>query len=395
MAATLREATACLAIGSVAYSYAGFPLLLLLLAAIHQTLSDVRYLWRKTDRRLAEAQELPQIDVLISAFNEQECIARRIDNLLHVDYPSDRLRVLVGSDGSTDATGEILRSCSDARIRAYVHAINRGKASVLNDLVEQSSAPVLVFSDANTFFDRQALRHLVRHFQDPRVGAVVGELRLHSRGGDNQDGLYWRVEQVLKALEARIGALLGANGAIYAIRRELWQPLRTDTICDDFCAGMNIAAAGRAVVYDPEAWAEEESPPDIDDEYRRRVRIGIGNFQALFRHPEYFTRTGPAAAFAYFSHKVLRWLGPHLLLIGLVASLLSAIDSVAWRVWSMLQLLAYGFAAAAYLWGRAGRPLHPWAKIPAFLFALNLAFLVASVRYLRGNYSGSWWRTQR
>src|SRR5690606_32634509 len=162
--------------------------------------------------------------------------------------------------------------------------------------------------DANTFFDREALRHLVMHFDDPQIGGVSGELRLNRSGGDNQDGVYWRIEQFLKLRESRIGGLLGANGAIYAIRRSLWQPLAADTICDDFCVAMNVAAAGRTLVYEPAAFAREDTPDSITEEFRRRVRIGIGNFQALFRHPEYLLRTSMGTRFAYFSHKVLRWI---------------------------------------------------------------------------------------
>ena len=158
---------------------------------------------------------------------------------------------------------------------------------------------------------------------------------------------------------------------------------------------MNVAAAGHRLVYEPAAWAEEETPHDISDEYQRRVRIGIGNFQALVRHPEYLWRGSVGTAFAYVSHKVLRWLAPHLLIVGWLASLVLAIQSTPWLVFATLQLLACVAAAGLYGLSKRGRSLPSLLRIPAFLFALNWAFLVASKRYLSGQYSGSWKRTSR
>jgi cellulose synthase/poly-beta-1,6-N-acetylglucosamine synthase-like glycosyltransferase len=382
-------------IGAVVYSYVLYPFVLLLLASVRQTVSDVAFVLRKVDRRRRPATELPAVDVVIAAFDEEAHIARRIENLLGLDYPADRLCVRVGSDGSSDGTADLLRAVTDPRVDVQIYPANRGKASVLNDLAERATAPILVFSDANTEFDNQALRRLVAHFDDERVGGVSGELRLKRASGDNQDSLYWRIEQMLKTFEARIGALLGANGAIYAIRRELWRPLRVDTICDDFCVAMNVAAMGRRLVYDPTAWAEEDTPSAIGDEYHRRVRIGIGNFQALARQPEYLFRTSVPTAFAYLSHKVLRWIAPHLLLLALFASLLLAIDSTPWRVAAAAQILIYLGAAALYWRSLSGRRLGGLMKIFAFLFALNWAFLAASARFATGRYRGSWRRSVR
>lgn len=395
MGTLVLQAIALLCIAAVVYSYVLYPFVLAVVAAVVQTLRDAAYVFRKRERRVRSEGELPAVAVVISAFNEERHIQQRIDNLLALDYPPQLLRAYIGSDGSHDATGAILAACTDPRIAAFVFEHNRGKANVLNDLVGRVKEPIVVFSDANTFFDRGALRKLVAHFSDPRVGGVSGELRLLGSGGDNQDSLYWRLEQFLKFFEARIGGLLGANGAIYAIRRSLWQPLASDTICDDFCVAMNVSAARHRLVYEPAAWAEEETPQDIGDEYGRRVRIGIGNFQALVRHPEYLWRSSAGTAFAYVSHKVLRWVAPHLLIVALLASLALGLQAPAWLVFAVLQLLAYLAAAGLYRLSKAGRSLPSSLRIPAFLFALNWAFLVASKRYLGGQYSGSWRRTSR
>lgn len=391
----ILEAIAVVSIGAVAYSYVLYPFVLALVVGVVQTLRDAKYVFKKAERRSRDDAPLPHVAVVISAFNEERHLQQRIDNLLALDYPPELLRAYIGSDGSKDGTGAILAACTDDRIKAFVYEQNRGKASVLNDLVAQAIEPIVVFSDANTFFERSALKKLLIHFSDPRVGGVCGELRLMGAGQQNQDSLYWRLEQYLKFFEARIGGLLGANGAIYAIRRSLWQPLASDTICDDFCVAMNVAAARHRLVYEPTAWAEEDTPEAIGDEYQRRIRIGIGNFQALVRHPEYLTRASIGTVFAYVSHKVLRWIAPHLLLLGLLASLCLALQSWQWALFSLLQLVAYLGAAAAYRISERGRTLPSVLRIPAFLFALNWAFLVASKRYATGQYSGSWRRTSR
>ncbi|WP_313928511.1 glycosyltransferase family 2 protein [Pseudoxanthomonas sp.] len=383
-------------LGAVIYSYVIYPVLLFVISGFAQGICDIRYVLGKRERRSPSDSGLPAVAVVISAYNEERHIRARIDNLLALDYPRELLHVYVGSDGSCDRTAEILAGFNQTAVRAYIFTENRGKASVLNDLVAHTCEPILLFSDANTLFARDAVRRLVAHFCVSDVGAVSGELRLLRSSGDNQDSLYWRVEQILKFFEARIGGLLGANGAIYAIRREFWVPLATDTICDDFCVAMSVAAAGQRLVYEPNAWAEEDTPDAISEEFHRRVRIGIGNFQALFRHPEYLFCTPVATRFSYVSHKVLRWIAPHLLIVALSASLIMAsLQSHPWLLLASLQIVVYSGAALLYATSLGGVRLPSLFRILSFLFALNLAFLLASWRYVSGNYRGSWKRTRR
>lgn len=386
--------------GLVLYAYLGYPLMLAVWAALHQLGHDLQFVFRKADRRRSEPAEWPCVAVVIAAYNEERHIAARVRNLLEQDYPADKLRIYIGSDGSKDRTAEILRGFQDERLQPQIFERNRGKASVLNDLRAQTREPIVVFSDVNTFFERQAIRKLVRWFQDPTVGGVTGELRLLGNDGENQDSLYWRMEQALKYFEGRIGGLLGANGAIYAIRRELWPALPANAICDDFIIGMHIPVTGHRLAYDPTAWAEEDTPNDIAEEHHRRLRIGIGNFQSLFEHPEFITRTNWATKFAYVSHKVLRWTTPHLLLTSLMATLLLATTqdsahSVLWRAWASVQLLGYVAVALWYRRSLAGVPLPKHARLPTFFFALNWAFLRASIRYFFGSQQGAWRRTAR
>ena len=367
------------------YAYFVYPLLMATIAGRSKvTALDGNSLYQK---------KLPSVAVLVAAFNEEKHIAARIENLLQQDYPREKLQIIVGSDGSSDGTAEIARKYAAPRTVVHEFRVNRGKASVLNDLVARASADVLVFTDANTVFNADTVRQLVLAL-NAQTSAVCGELILEARHqGNNQDHQYWNFERRLKAAESNIGGLLGANGGVYAIHRACYQPLRPDTICDDFVIAMNIAVAGKGLRYIPAAAAFEDTPTDMVAEFHRRVRIGIGNYQALFRHPQYLFGGSWALSFTYFSHKVLRWLTPHLLILVLASSIFLAGTSL-YKLAAVSQLLGYA-AAIAVFWLR-NRYAWPKSIRAALLFAtLNLAFLVAFKRFLAADYSGSWRRTER
>ncbi|MEO6186580.1 MAG: glycosyltransferase family 2 protein [Steroidobacteraceae bacterium] len=371
-------------IGLVILSYVLYPMFVLLAGR----------LLTARPRPRAEDAALPAVAVVVAACNEQRHIDERIRNLLSQDYPADLLTILVGSDGSIDRTVEIAQAHACERVRVIEFPVRRGKASVLNDLLGMVSQPIVIFTDANTFFEQGAIRALVRNFSDPAVGAVNGELRLFMAGnGDNADGAYWRIETALKQGESGLCGVLGANGGIYAIRRELYRPLPADTIIDDFTVAMTVAALGWRTVFEPEAAAREQLPSGIDDEFRRRIRIGTGNYQALFRHPEYWTRAGWGRRLAYFSHKILRWFTPHLLVLALVASALLADDPL-YRGLLGLQLAGYGLCLLALV-ARRHFTLPGPVRLPLLIFTLNLAFLIGFWRYISGEASGLWHRTER
>jgi cellulose synthase/poly-beta-1,6-N-acetylglucosamine synthase-like glycosyltransferase len=374
-----------LAVGLVAYSYAVYPLLMMIVG--------LRRSAREALPPTADA-DLPSVAVVVAAHNEEHHIEERIRNVLALDYPARLLSLYVGSDGSADRTVAIAQAFAGGQVRVFPFTQRRGKASVLNDLLAAVGEEIVVFTDANTAFHRDAVRALVRNFADPRVGAVSGELRLHRpAAGDNQDDRYWRVETTLKIGESRIGGLLGANGGIYAIRRALYRPLPSDTIVDDFTIVMNVSAQRWRTVFEPAALAFEDVPPGIDQEFRRRIRIGIGNYQVFFRHPEYWLRAGPVRCFTYFSHKIVRWFAPHLLLVALLANVFIA-RQPPYGLLLGLQLAGYATLAAGMLLRRYV-PLPRIVSVPLFVFALNVAFLVGFWRYVTGNVSGQWGRTQR
>ena len=343
---------------------------------------------------LTASKDAPTVAIVVAAYNEECDIARRIDNLLALDYPGDRLHVYIGSDGSTDRTVSIAQAYAGDRVHVHAFANRRGKASVLNELLAHIDSEIVVFTDANTSFAPGALQSLVRHFAAADIGAVSGELKLQPpSAGDSQDGHYWRLETALKMGESRIGGLLGANGGIYAIRRSLYAPLPPDTIVDDFTIVMNVSARGWRTVFDPEAVAYEEAPAGIDAEFRRRIRIGAGNYQAFFRYPEYWTRASNVRRFTYISHKVLRWFTPHLLIVALLSST-CLLDDPFYRAAFVMQFAGYLMLGAA-MGLRSRIDLPRLLNVPLFVFALNVAFLVGFWRFASSNVSGDWQRTDR
>jgi cellulose synthase/poly-beta-1,6-N-acetylglucosamine synthase-like glycosyltransferase len=379
----------------IIYSYFIYPFILIMFSAINQAVSDTRYLWKKSQRRISDRDNLPSVSIIIAAYNEESCIKARVENLLSLDYPRDKLTILIGSDGSQDKTAEILTSFDEMNLRVHIFEKNRGKMSVLNDLVEQVSDDYIVFSDANTHFNNNTIEHLVRHFDHDDIGAVCGELHLVDvDSGDNKDNVYWRYEQVLKFHEARLNALQGANGAIYAIRKELFIPLPANTIVDDFQVAMNVAKQGSRLIYDPEAIAIEEIAPNLQAEEARRVRIGLGNYQALIAMPWALNPLLGWRFVAYISHKVCRWFVPHLMVLALISNLL-LINIPLYQLLLIGQILFYSIAFYGINKQKKQQNIGSFTGIIAFFVSMNIALMRGFFRYFNSNVQGTWERTTR
>jgi len=376
----------------VSYTYVLYPCVLFVIYAFAQARTDLRFLTTRRDRRrraLGDA-ELPSVTLIVPAYNEEAHLKDKIANVGEIDYPRDRLQVIVVSDGSTDRTNEILAAVDDPAIETLLLPARSGKATALNRALERARHGVLVFSDASTLFRPDAIRRLVRHFADPRVGVVCGALGF--RGGDEfsrTEGVYWRYETSLRLMEARLGATLTASGAIYALRRECYRPLMADDVIDDFVVPMRARALGFQVVFDPEAQAIEFAGESVRDEFTRRVRIATGSFRALRELAQ--VPLAPLACLAFFSHKVLRWVLPFLL-IGLFGANLALLDD------GRLYQGMLAAQCAFYLWAGVGFVFRervrrvPLALLCYFLVAINVAFLVGFLRFLGGRKETAWQR---
>ena len=377
-------------LGLVAFSYAGYPVVLAGWGALHDLRGALRFFSGGPDRReRSDPAEWPRVTIVIAAFDEEACIRQKVENCLALEYPPDRLEIVVGCDGCTDRTAAVARETGRGRVRVAELSPRQGKASVLARLVPSAQGDIVVLTDANVEFHQGAIRALARRFRDPSVGAVVGRLRLRTLDGAGE-GAYWAYESFLKYLEGKLGCVLGANGGIYAIRRILFPSLPGDTITDDFLVPLRIAVRGWKVPFEPTAVAYEDAPGDPGVEFGRRARIGAGNWQALARLPDLLDPRAGFVAFAFFSHKLLRWLTPFLLASALAANASLAASPRAWpaRLLLLAQLGCYALAAAGESAGAAGRAARHFV-------AMNAALAVGFWRFARGTQRAAWRRTVR
>jgi cellulose synthase/poly-beta-1,6-N-acetylglucosamine synthase-like glycosyltransferase len=369
---------AVLLIGSVlvlGYANVGYPLLLLA--------------WgRLAPRPFRIGTRMPSVTVVISAHNEAPGIGARLQNLQSLDYPRERLSVLVGLDGCDDETAERARSLSGDAVRVIEFAVRRGKPSVLNALVAEATGEILVFCDVRQRFDTDALRALVAPFADPQVGAVSGELVFTESDGRPLErglGLYWRCEKAIRRSESRVGSVVGVTGAIYAIRRRLYEELPSDTILDDVLVPMRIARRGYRVVFESRARAYDRAPASPAGEFARKVRTIVGNFQ-LFSRERWLLGFRNPLWLQTVSHKGLRLLTPLLLLTALGANLL-LLESP----WFQLLLLAQVVFYAVALSGHALRRVRiPGLAAPYVVCVLACATAVAFLSFVSGHQKVTW-----
>lgn len=368
------------ALALLAYTYAGYPLLVTLAA-------------RRRPEAASDPDVLPHVTVVIAAYNEEARIRERIANLLEQDYPADRLDVLVGSDGSTDRTAEAVRATGSLHVSVVAFAFRRGKAACLNDLVPRASGDIVVFADARQAFAPDAVRRLVARFGDPRVGAVSGELLLRPSGpspvGEGV-GLYWRYEKHVRRMESRVDSSVGATGAIYAIRRRLFTPIPADTVLDDVLIPMLIARQGYRVVFEGSALAYDATPPNGRGELARKARTLAGLFQLFSVHRWLLSPARNRLWLQTVSHKALRLCGPVLLAGMLLASI--AADGLLFDLALGGQVAFYAAALAGGTFGLRGRRVPRLLALPWTFCLLNVAVCVACWRFATGSQRVTWER---
>jgi cellulose synthase/poly-beta-1,6-N-acetylglucosamine synthase-like glycosyltransferase len=309
--------------GSVAfvlYVYAGYPLLLGVWAAFRRRVRQTPPQARGLRIRGGRDAQWPGVSIIIAARNEAGRLPQRIDNLLASDYPVSRLQIIVASDGSSDGTAAALAPYLD-RIELLMLPPS-GKASALNAAVERARHPILVFADARQRFASDAVSRLVRHFRNPQIGAVSGELMLDGSGSTIGDGVgaYWNYEKWLRRREAIVGSTLGVTGAIYAMRRSLWQPLPPETLLDDVLGPIRVVLQGYQVTFDSDAHAFDEAPKDAEQELRRKMRTLAGNFQLLVQEPRLLVPGVNPVWLQFMSHKIGRLFVPYALVVIFVTS---------------------------------------------------------------------------
>ena len=363
-------------LGALAWTHVGYPVAVAALARVRS-------------RPVRKEDVTPEVSVVVAAHDEEDVIGRRVENLLELDYPNDRLTIVVASDGSTDRTNEIVRELSARSDRVELLECERaGKATAQNTAVAQSDAEIVAFSDANSRWEPDALRLLVRSFGDPEVGYVCGQLRLESPDGANQEGLYWRYELWQRESESAVGSITAGNGAIYAVRRADYLGYDDPRIGHDFGLPFRLVQKGRRAVYDSDAVAWEKPASEAEDEYGRKVRMMTRSWRPLLDGS--LSKTGdPLFLAELVSHRVLRYGSGVLHLVLLGSSIALAGERGVYRLALADQLGFLGLALA----GRRRLGV-PGAGIAYYYLLTTAATVESLVRYLREGSPATWGKAE-
>lgn len=335
----------------------------------------------------------PDTTLVVAAYNEADFIREKIANTLALDYPEGKLHIIFITDGSTDGTPDIIRSYPSVTV---MHEPARlGKTAALNRAMQQVATPIVIFCDANTLLNDQAVKRIVRHYHDPRCGGVAGEKKViaGAGGAENAEGIYWKYESLLKRLDAELYSVVGAAGELFSVRTELYQAVEPDVVLDDFIISLRICERGYRIAYAPDAFAMESPSAGIGEEHKRKVRISAGGFQAMLRLPSLLNVfRHPVLTFQYVGHRVLRWtLAPLSLPLALIANIwLVAAGYGGLYVWVLAaQIAFYGAALAGWALALRNIRFKP-AYVPFYFLFMNVSIYQGFFRFLRKKQQAAW-----
>jgi len=361
------------------YIYLGYPIIVFLISFV-------------TKRKVSKVSLEPKITILISAYNEEKHIKATIENKLSLNYPREKIEIIVISDGSVDRTEEIVRSFVERGVKLIRQVPRKGKTSALNLAVPEVNGDILVFSDANSIYDVDALHYLMENFSDPEVGYVTGKMVYVKPDGTTVgDGCsaYMKYENFLRTLETNIGSVAGVDGGIDAVRKSLYQPMNADQL-PDFVLPLMVIEQGYRVVYEPRALLKEETLISSEDEYRMRMRVSLRALWALWDMRELFNfKKYGAFSFQLMSHKVLRYLSILFMIGAYISNVLILPRRKIYIVLFVLQAMFYGAALAVRLLEKRGELLRV-LFIPYYFCLINFAAGHALIKFLRGEKQVLW-----
>ena len=369
----------CLAI--VVYTYVGYGLILYLLVFIKRLAIKAKPLADITD------DCLPEVTLMVCAYNEEDIISEKMSNTHSLDYPADRLHLVLVTDGSTDNTNSILSTYPDVKI--VFSPERRGKSAALKHGIKEVSTEIVMMTDANTMLNPEAIREIVRLMQDPKVGCVSGEKKVMAKSDSDEaaqgEGLYWKYESTLKRLDSELYSAMGAAGELCVIRRQLMTDIPDDTLLDDFVISMEIVRMGYKIAYTSKAFAMEYGSADLHEESKRKRRIAAGGLQSSWRLRSLMNPLRhPVVAFQFVSHRVLRWTITPVCLFALIplnTILVLSGEGIIYTIIWILQILFYASALAGM-------------RISKYFVFMNLN-VFRGMAYLLNNTSGTWEKAKR
>ncbi len=375
----------------VVYTYVGYGIVLRLLVGIK----------RLTGRENNHADKLeyfPEVTVVIAAYNEVDFIEEKIQNTLQLTYPPDKLQIIIVTDGSTDTTPDIVRSY--AEVKLLHHPERKGKIAAVHRTMREVRTPIVIFTDANTYLNPEAIQNIVSHYQNPEIGGVAGEKRVYIAEKDSAsgagEGFYWKYESALKTWDFELYSVVGAAGELFSIRTELYEDIPKDTIIEDFYLTLRIAQKGYRIAYEPDAFALEGPSASVKEELKRKIRIAAGGIQSIVRLKPLLNifRYG-ILSFQYISHRVLRWtVTPFALVLVLFLNIFLFQEALFYQLALYAQILFYSAALVGYVLENKSIKVKAFF-IPYYFFIMNYAVFRGIIRYVKGSQSVTWERAER
>jgi biofilm PGA synthesis N-glycosyltransferase PgaC len=376
----------------VFYTFAGYGIVLFLLVKIRRLIKGKRPL-------TAPGQFQPSMTLIVAAYNEEGLIEEKIRNTLGLKYQKDKLSILFVTDGSSDRTPEIVSRQEGINL---LHSNERrGKIHAIHRAMEIVDSEIVVYTDANTFLNSDALLYIARHYSDTKVGAVSGEKRVMQDAISDAtagEGFYWKYESALKKWDSELYSVVGAAGELFSVRRSLYRDVEPDTILDDFMISMLIAEQGYRIIYEPDAYASELSSDNIGEELKRKIRIAAGGIQSILRLKSLLNPfNDPLLTFQYISHRVLRWtVTPFLLMLTLILNAIIYVNSRedVYFLLLLAQLAFYTMALAGWILEKRKIKVKT-LFVPYYFCVMNYAVLAGIVRYFKGAQSAVWEKAKR
>lgn len=373
------------------YTYLGYPLLIGICVLLQRLM--------RRSHPTAIAFTEPELTLIIPCYNEADILEKKIANCFRLDYPPEKIRFLFITDGSTDHSADIL-SAYPQLIHLH-HPERKGKTAAINRAMQFADTPFVFFTDANALLNSASIRTMMRHFAEEKTGCVSGEKKMITNSipgaADTGETLYWKYESRLKQLDTAFNSTIGAIGELMVIRTRLYRPLPEDCLLDDFTQSMQIAASGYRIAYEPGAYALETASANIGEEWKRKLRIATGNWQALFRlrHILSWKRT-PLLCFQYLTHRWLkRAVAPFLLLLFFFSNgLLVFSGHTLYALFFLLQVIFYLLAFTGHLFRKKTTRI-PFFFAPYYFCLMHYAALAGWMRYLKGMENGVWEKAER